>query len=233
MDCADEYYQIYMNLADNKSKEIFMKVILFRLTYDPRMHCENATLYPHYFDADIVSLGTEEVFVDCGGYVGDTLEEFKKITNNNFKKYYLFEPDKKLIEIAKEKGDDRVTYINKGVWKEETSLFFKEETAPGNGTLTDSQIDEKEIEVKVTNLDANIDETTFIKMDIEGSELMGLTGGQNLIKKSHPKLAICVYHKYEDFRVLYDYIKSLGKYKIYLRAEMDNIDTEIYYLCIP
>lgn len=62
---------------------------------------------------------------------------------------------------------------------------------------------------------------------------MALKGAKNLIKRCKPKLAICIYHKYEDARVLYGFINTLGAYKIYLRAETDNIDMELYYLCIP
>lgn len=32
---------------------------------------------------------------------------------------------------------------------------------------------------------------------------------------------------------MFSFIDQLGKYKVYLRAEMDNIDTELYFLCIP
>ncbi len=234
VDYTDRYWEIYLGLEDEASKEIFMKLVLFRLTYDPKMHYGNRTQYLHYFDKDVVSVGQEEVFVDCGGYVGDTLNDFKEITRNKFKKYYLFEPDKDLLEIAKEKGDKRVEYINKGVWGKEGTLFFKKETAPGNGALTDMEKSEGVLEVPVVGLDEVIGEATFIKMDIEGAELEALKGGQNLIRNCHPKLAVCVYHKYEDIRVLYETVKFFGGgYKIYLRAELNNVDTELYYLCVP
>lgn len=229
---ASEYYHIYNNLSDDKSKELFMKMILFRLTSDYKMHYGNATEYDHYFDADIFSLGNEEIYADCGGYTGDTLETVRRITGDCFKKYYLFEPDKNLIRIAMEKGDFRVIFINKGVWKSETTLYFKEQTAPGNGTFHDTESNET-IQVPVVSLDHSISKVTFIKMDIEGSELMGLQGAKNLIRRCRPKLAICVYHKSEDYREIFDYVNQLGNYNIYLRAEMDNIDTELYYICIP
>lgn len=132
---ADDYYNIFSNLEDKKSKDIFMRMVLFRLTYDYRMNYGNASNYVQYFDKEIISFGEEEIFVDCGGYLGDTLEDFQTVAHNHFKKYYFFEPDKKLFDAAKKAGDERVVYINKGVWESRTTLYFKEETSAGNGRL--------------------------------------------------------------------------------------------------
>ena len=35
---------------------------------------------------------------------------------------------------------------------------------------------------------------TYLKFDIEGSELDALEGGQETIRRHRPKLAVCVYH---------------------------------------
>ena len=55
-------------------------------------------------------------------------------------------------------------------------------------------------EVECATLDSMLDEVpvTFIKMDIEGSELAALAGAQQLIRKYSPILAICVYHRQDD-----------------------------------
>ncbi len=227
----DEYVRLFEELGDIKSKELLIKMILFRLTYDHELHFDSATEYPHYFDEDICDISEQEVFVDCGGYIGDTLEEFIKVTKNKYKKYYLLEPDKDLIKQAMSRVDERIEFINKGVWSVDTELYMKNETANGNGMIIE-QADSACDSVSVVALDSIIEEATFIKMDIEGSELMALNGARNVIKKFQPKLAICIYHKYDDPRVLYSLIRTMGEYKFYIRAQYDNIDTELYFLCI-
>lgn len=227
------YCRILGSLADVQSKELMMKMLIFRLTYNTFMHQGNATKYSHYFDEDIISITDSEIFVDCGGYNGDTLSVFRNVTGDKFKTYYLFEPDSELLENARSKGDHRVIYVNKGIWSEETMLSFMKETADGNGSVAMDNNADDTIQIPVTTLDEAVETATFIKLDVEGAELHALKGAKKLIEKYHPKIAVCVYHKYEDYIELYKYIQKLGGYRIYLRAQYDNIDSELYYLCIP
>ena len=58
----------------------------------------------------------------------------------------------------------------------------------------------------------------FIKMDIEGAESEALEGAKQTIRAFHPKLAISVYHKLDDFWTIPKYIDQLGMgYRFYLR----------------
>lgn len=70
----------------------------------------------------------------------------------------------------------------------------------------------------------------FIKMDIEGSEYDALLGAKNVIRKWHPILAICVYHKEDDFYKIPNLIKDIYQgYKIYFRQyELSDEETVCY-----
>ena len=105
-----------------------------------------------------------------------------------------------------------------GAWNERAFLRFnlgEEDTA--------NRISEfGSIMIAVDKIDNIVPEQTrvdFIKMDIEGSELNALKGAENIIKRDHPMLAICVYHKRDDLLTIPQYIMSLHDgYRLYLRA---------------
>ena len=55
-----------------------------------------------YFPRDLVALRDDEVFVDCGGYDGDTLLSFINRVDGRFRHAYVFEPDpRNLIKLEK------------------------------------------------------------------------------------------------------------------------------------
>ena len=67
-----------------------------------------------------------------------------------------------------------------------------------------------------------LERVDFIKMDIEGSELAALKGAKNTIQKYKPNLAICIYHKIEDFYTIPKYIKEIApEYKLYVKHHTD------------
>jgi hypothetical protein len=54
-------------------------------------------------------------------------------------------------------------------------------------------------------------------MDIEGSEPAALRGAEKIIRRDRPKLAIAIYHGWDDFANIPEWISNLGiDYAFYL-----------------
>jgi len=71
---------------------------------------------------------------------------------------------------------------------------------------------------------------SFIKMDIEGSELDTLAGARELIRKNAPILAICAYHKQSDLWNIPLFIHDLSPdYGFHLRPhDLEGWDVVCY-----
>lgn len=179
-----------------------------------------------YFDFPTFKSQKDEIFIDAGCYDGDTAFDFIRWCNGNYKKIYAFEPDNDNYEVCVKnlKQTQNVEIIKKGLWDIQTELRFSEDFSDAsrisdNGSCT----------IPVTTIDEVLNgrKATFIKMDIEGSELEALRGAANTIRKYRPKLAICIYHKRTDIFDIPLYIKELiPDYNMGLRV-YTNIGSDI------
>lgn len=222
--------------SDEESKRVFAKIIeeWFKKDY---IYGELDSIYTdnQYFCDDLFKISTDEVFVDGGAYVGDTLKEFLNVVGNNFEKYYCFELaesnfnrlEKNILKLGKDVRD-KVVAINKGLSNCEAEILYYDSDEG-------SQIDELGNETGyITTIDKEIQgKVSYIKMDIEGSELKALEGAKESIRKYHPKLAICLYHKPQDMWEIPLYIKRLvPEYKIYIRHHTDLLNETVCYALV-
>ena len=214
-------------LADDLSKEILERIILMRQQESPFFG------YDYLDECDITgggifSFSLEEIMVDAGAYTGDTIEYFRKTTNDRFKKIYAFEPDWGNFNTLKNNvnSDSRINLINSGLWENRDYLYFSDEN---KDTSHFSNCGIKKVFVQ--DLDSFISEPiTFIKMDIEGSELKALKGAEKIIKNFRPKLSIAIYHHYND---LWDIPILLSEwvpeYNFYIRQQSFSQSETILY----
>lgn len=189
-----------------------------------------------YFEKDILPpprLG-KEVIVDAG--VGNLFNssEFIEWTGNTHKRIIAFEPDpgafedcRKVLPVCKW---ERFELINNALSDENKDLPFASSNIVVRGS---TGVDDKgDTIVKGIRLDDFLcgNEVTFIKMDIEGSEMNALRGAENTIRKWKPKLAICVYHKPWDVVEIPNYIKSLvPDYNLFLRHHAFSYNETVLY----
>lgn len=188
-----------------------------------------------YFAPNFIKYEDEEIFVDAGSYDLETAISLKNYCKK-VKKVYAFEPDaqsyKKCLYNKDAYHFAEAEILPFGTWSEKKTLQFQAEKS-----ICSCVSDWGENVIRVTTIDETVDKNdrvTFIKMDVEGSELESLKGAKHIICRDKPKLAICIYHKPEDMTEIPLYIKSLvPEYKIYVRYHSNSDAETVLYAVIP
>ena len=223
-----KYEKIYNLLEDDKSKEVFTKVLNFKMTFDfDFMQGFTNNFEEQYFDKELIPNIKDINFVDGGGYVGDSLLPIMK-KFPDFKKIYCIEPNNLHINIAKRDFSqyENIEFINCGLGNKKQ---LQETTTQDlqNNCAHDYQA------ININTIDNLINEKVdFIKLDIEGAEQDAIEGAKQTIIKYHPILAICIYHKAEDwYKVPQMVLDIRDDYKIYIRHYMEGIfETVMYFI---
>lgn len=209
----DLFTSTYNLLEDNLSKKIYLAYLNSKVIGSP------IKLYKYidnnqYFPKNVIKLNKNETFIDAGSYIGDTTEKFIQKTKGVYNKIYCFEPNKDSYKTLLKYVSDKkyILTFNKGLYNKKQKVYFQ------YNSNKSSINKEGDYCIDTITLDEIQTNATFIKMDIEGSELYALYGSKKTIQKLKPKLAICVYHKANDLIKIPQYLKKIvPEYKLYLR----------------
>jgi len=233
---AERVYRISNMLADEKSKKTYLGMVKFRQTCEikdfPVSLCEKE----QYFIEEL-KLDDNEVFVDCGAYDGDTINTFLKHCRS-YKEIIAFEPNDKVFEILKRKhgNNPKITLIKAGVFDKDGEVSFNGCSHGASKIIESSPIASDNLAViKVRTIDGlNLQNVSFIKMDIEGTEFNALKGSEKTILKDKPKLAISIYHSDDDMIRIAEYIHDLlPEHKLYVRQHYKYSITETVLYAFP
>ena len=190
-----------------------------------------------YFD--FFEAKENEVFVDCGCFDGATCYNFAGwCGHKGFDHIYSFEADPvnyaKAKEILAPLGKcDLYPYGTSDVNKK---VYFAADAFETSCIISREEAEKRNFEgveeIETVALDDVLEgkRITFIKMDIEGAEYEALLGARKLIEINRPRMAISVYHKYEDFVTLADLVlKMHPDYRISFRHYgFDELETVMY-----
>lgn len=240
--CQDFPHKVYEEAADvkraaalwsdAKSSSEYLAQVKWRALGDHALASPDSE--ESYFPASIFRLSTDEEFVDCGAYDGDTIRAFIHRLGHGFRQMFAFEPDPvnyaKLEEYKARLDPDlqsKITLRNLAVGAARMRLRFNATGTEGAALSSDGGI-----VVECVSLDEVLSETkpTYLKMDIEGAEYGALTGAQHTIRRHQPVLALCVYHRQNDLWRLPLLIHSIyPDYRFFLRAhDVDGWQTVCY-----
>jgi FkbM family methyltransferase len=211
------FEESYDYFQDRRSRETFVAFINAKISGEPDGLWDLRE--PKQYFNDLVPVGSNETFVDCGAFDGDTILKFREFVGGEYNKIFAFECDEsnceKLRESLRVNRVERVDVSNKGVWSSRDTLRFD---TTGSGVSSINVAGSRTIEVDTLDHLLAGETITFLKMDIEGVELQALHGASQLIQRDAPKLAICVYHRPEDLVTIPQLLKSLvPDYRLFLR----------------
>lgn len=227
-----EIERVYKLLEDDRTKGTFLKLLEFRLLTDQ----VNIPTFPEkgmYFEYDLFPKIKDEIFVDCGACGGSSLTEFLEVNNHHFEAYYGIEPDKtnfnrlkKFISELPVDEQQKVQIYHAAAYEDEGETNFFILNGPGS-----FQADNGPDCIKTIKIDDILDKrkATYIKMNIEGSEVSALKGARYTISNYHPRMAIMGYHKTSDFWEVPLLMKEYyGDYHLSLRSYMRNVAFAYY-----
>lgn len=240
------------NLSDDMSRKIYRQCVYRRIMGATGEFKElKVADNPQYiFRSMFKKMNDDEIFVDCGGYIGDSVEKLVIAFGNNIKKIYSFECFDENILLLRKTGEE----LNKDGWTgkliiapyavsdKNAIVTFNNIGKSESGYLPETrltvQYNEKlapinTFEVETKTIDSFIPEDekiSFIKMDIEGAEYAALMGAEKIIKKHKPRLAISIYHNPSDYWRIYELLHEFcSDYKFAVRHHANNhLDTVLY-----
>jgi FkbM family methyltransferase len=217
---ADEVRRAFELWSDDASRREFVAQVGFRLHLDyDQLGSPGAE--EHYFPPDLFCPSSNEVFVDCGAFDGDTIRSFVRRHASNFSQIFAYEPDplnwpklSATVSAYPESIRAKIRCFPEAVGARRDVVKF-------SATGTDlSRIGSGPTAVNCVMLDEALDPCapTMIKFDIEGAELDALAGGCQVIRRHLPILAVSAYHQQSHLWEVPLAVAGIsGDYALYLR----------------
>lgn len=234
----DKIYENLQKMDDELSQLSYETMINNRMTNT--LPESDICCHEHYFSIPAMRRYGQEVMVNCGAYVGDTLEQYIWETQS-FKRIYAFEPEResfasmtKRVQRLKDEwnlSDDKIMLYNSGVGATTHTEYFIESKAMGSMF---SQSDGG-VETSVVALDDVIDEkVSVIIADIEGYEYDMLLGARRIITEDKPTCAICIYHNAVDFFSIQQlFMEMVPEYRFAVRHCSVTFDETVLFAYTP
>lgn len=186
---------------------------------------------------DICKAQKGDYVLDCGAYTGNTSKYFSELVAEKGK-VFSFEAMPQTYTILKNNTSiyNNIYTYNFAICDHEKKLQFTQEATPGSRICDDTT--KPSITVQGTSIDLfvkthKLEKVDFIKMDIEGSEIQALDGCIETCKNFSPKLAICIYHKADDWITIPKKILELNNnYTFYLKHNSNILyETVLFAIC--
>lgn len=226
-------------LDDEESAGVYVEVVESRLM--GRLPSQKILNRDQYFAlAEFCTPSEKEVFVDCGAFVGDTIEKYIFNHDGTFENIFAFEPDIsnfKALEMRIERlnkewllSPDKIQIINAGVGFK--TMEGSMDRCKRAGSAISERSDPLGDPIKIFSLDDFFfnQRINFLKADIESFELDMLKGAEKIIRRDLPKIAVCIYHNASDMYQILLWLNNLNLgYRFSVRHHrVDHFETVLY-----
>lgn len=222
---ADDIRKAFILWTDDTSRREYLGQLNWRATLDLSALPQHLPPDEIYFADELLTPLPDEVFVDCGAFDGDTVQEFINRRGDTFSSIIAVEPDPENCQALEARVSRLSSEARSRIYLIQSAVGSKREMVTFNATGTaGSSIGEGSYQVECAPLDELLDgiKPTYIKMDIEGAEPEALLGARQIIENNTPVLAICLYHAQEHLWQIPLLIHSLcDKYDFFLRRYAD------------
>lgn len=218
--------------ADDTSRREYMGQLLWQSSLDPSVLPPHLPQNDIYFADDLYAALADEIFVDCGAFDGDSVQEFLKRRSGSFGQIIAIEPDPENCKALEARVASLPIELGRKIKIVQNAAGSRREIVTFNVTGTaGSSIGQGNYQVSSIPLDELSDfNPTLIKMDIEGAEPDAILGASNLIRKSMPVMAVCLYHAQEHLWQIPLLIQSISNnYKFFLRRYSDECWETVCY----
>ncbi len=166
-----------------------------------------------------VTLSPDDVVIDAGAFIGDTAVFFHHKLGGRCRihSFELLDENLALLmhNIERNGVADECIVVNKLALTDRTGDEIVISPGGSQGATSIFGKNTQGERIQTVTLDdyvvlSGLERVDFIKMDIEGSEAMALAGARQTIRHFRPKLAICLYHKWDDVFTLPQLIHATG-----------------------
>ena len=189
--------------ADQESAALYEAILNWFVTLDSDHVPAPLPARDTYFP-DVLQLRSDEVFVDCGAFDGDTALAYADACRGQYGSVIALEPDPGTFLRLTERvaGLERIVLMNAAVGPRPGTIPFV-----ASGALSSHAVSAgaqglaaggPQIDVDVVTLDGLAPRPTYVKMDIEGFEREALEGGRGLLAGGETAFAVTLYHRMSD-----------------------------------
>lgn len=188
------------------------------------------------------SVEPDDVVIDGGAYIGDTAVHFHHLTSGRCRIHSfellgasaaLYEENRRLNAIAPE---DMV--LNRRALSERSGDILRiAKTRVPAAARTRTDGDGETIET--ISIDDYIEErglerVDLIKLDLEGGDVPALAGALGTIRRFRPKLALCLYHRWDDILTIPAMVIASGvDYRFVFKWVHLREGWEAVLMCLP